>query len=301
MGFSDSIFEMVAFSPATKVLARHLPVRGGARIVLEAYGRTNIRPESTIATSIFGDIFNVDFNSFLEWQVWAFGTYEAELGRLLGAIISQNENCIDVGANIGIHTIRMAKSVGSGGNVIAIEADAGLSNRLKANVELNSLTNVNVVQVAAAAVDGEVVTLNRPEDEDSNKARASLIRHMYLTGKSQSVRTVTIDNAANGREIDFIKIDVEGAEIDVLRGATETIDRCRPTIVFEYSSDHVKEGMSPIVFLQEIGYSLQEIRNVRNRVTGRGHLSVTPLIDVPSGCVNILALSDSKERGSAGL
>ena len=103
MTVSGRAASALAFSPLTQILARRLPVRGGSRLVHEGYRRTAAasRPKPTTTVSVFGDSFQVDFDSWLEWQVWAFGTYEKQLGEFLGTILRPGDTALDAGANFG--------------------------------------------------------------------------------------------------------------------------------------------------------------------------------------------------------
>jgi hypothetical protein len=60
-----------------------------------------------------GDSFDVDLSSLLEWHIWAFGTFEEHFAELLGHLVGPGDRCIDVGANIGVHMVRLARLVGS--------------------------------------------------------------------------------------------------------------------------------------------------------------------------------------------
>jgi FkbM family methyltransferase len=258
--------------------------------MFEAYRRAipEQLPASILTTSVFGDRFHADFASSLEWQIWLFGTHEKELGDFLNAELRGGDTCIDVGANIGVHTVRMARVTGTSGRVIAIEADVKLADRLAANVELNGLKNVDIVRAAASDVSGRRLELFTPAPGDPNKARASLLHHQYLTGPSSAVQTVTVDELAAKAHVALIKVDVEGVEIDVLRGARATLERDFPVLVFEYNRDLVKDDISPLDYCRSLGYQLIEMRVVRNRVTGRASTVLTDVTDPVLGNVNIV-------------
>ena len=93
------------------------------------------------------------------------------------------DRCVDVGANVGVHTVRLARLVGPDGEVIAIEPDPDVVRRTQRNVALNGLANVRVISAAASDRAGEM-RLYRPSPRDTNRARASLLHHPYLTGEA---------------------------------------------------------------------------------------------------------------------
>ena len=240
-------------------------------------------------TTKFGDHFEADLSSFLEWSLWAFGAYEEHLAVLFGRLVRPGDRCIDVGANIGIHSARLAKLAGPGGEVIAIDADEDVLRRAGHNIRLNGLDNVRLVHAAASERGGEEVVLYRPADTDPNKARASLLPHDHLTGPAARLRTVTIDDLTSG-PVTLIKIDVEGHETEVVMGAKRTIAEHSPAIVWEYAPELRAAGsVSPFGWLAEQGYQLFDIQPCRHRVTGRSQLRLAPLAELPETGTNVLA------------
>jgi len=285
----------LAQSSIAPVLGQRIPFRGPARALHRSFSKSPSRPDHSakILATKFGDRFNVDLSSFLEWQLWVFGAYEEHLAELFRHLIRPGDRCIDVGANIGVHTIRLAKLVGTQGEVIALEPDEELAHRISVNLALNYLTNVQIIQAAASERGGDSVMLHRPDAQDSNKGRASLLPHSYLTGSKAKVATTSIDDIAHG-PVALIKIDVEGFEAPVVAGATRTIDTFLPSIIFEYDSDMLLNGLqSPFEWLEEKGYGLLGIRRTRHRLTGRGGLRLERLRTLPTESANILAVSRS--------
>ncbi len=285
----------LAKSPVAPVLGQHVPLRGPARILFKSYAKVGCRPgESTRRlTSKFGDDFEVDFSSFLEWQLWAFGSYEEHFASLFRHLVRPGDRCIDVGANVGVHTVRLAKLAGARGEVIALEPDEELIRRARNNLILNHLTNVHLIQAAAAERSGEKVKLYRPDMLDSNKGRASLLPHTYLTGSAATVPTASIDDINDG-PVALIKIDVEGCESAVVSGATRTIEKYSPSIIFEYAPELIPStSSSPFERLRGAGYELFEVFNNRHRITGRASLEIQHLQTSPSHGTNILAISPS--------
>jgi hypothetical protein len=101
---------------------------------------------------------------------------------------------------------------------------------------------------------------------------------------------VTIDELCPG-PVALIKIDVEGHEAAVVRGATATIDRDRPAIIFEYAPELLRDAsQSPFGWLADRGYELLRIRCERHTLTGRGRLALDPLPELPAVGGNILAV-----------
>lgn len=283
----------LAKSPLAPVLGRRVPLRGPARLLFNSYATTRYQPEesTTRATTRSGDIFDVDLSSTLEWQLWAFGRYESHLSELFGHLVKPGNRCVDVGANVGVHTVRLARLAGRGGEVIAIEPDPDVVRRARRNIALNGLGNVRLVHAAASERPGQM-QLYRPSPADTNRARASLLRHAYLTGDATTVPVVTVDDVCGGAPVALIKIDVEGHESGVVRGAADTIARYSPSIVFEYAPElHDAAEPTPFNWLAERGYLLLRARPVRHGITGRVRLVLERLHEPPGEGGDLLAVS----------
>jgi len=285
----------LAKSSIAPVLGQRVPLRGPARLLYRSYAKAGCRPGDSTRrlTTKSGDEFDADLSSFLEWQLWAFGSYEWHFAELFRHLIRPADRCIDVGANVGVHTTRLAKLVGVQGEVIAVEPDKELARRARNNFLLNRLTNVRLIEAAASDCGGDSALLYRPSARDPNKGRASLLHHRYLTGSMAVVPTVTIDDI-NESPVALIKIDVEGYEAAVVQGATRTIDAYSPSIIFEYAPELLHGKLrSPFGWLREKGYELFRIRHARHGLTGRGSLELECMQALPDKGTNILAISTS--------
>jgi FkbM family methyltransferase len=284
----------LAKSPLAPVLGQRVPLRGPARILFSSYARTRYHPEKSVTrvTTAVGDIFDVDLSSTLEWQLWAFGSFEKHFAELFGYLVRPGDRCVDVGANVGVHTIRLARLAGADGEVIAIEPDPDVVRRTRRNVALNGVTNVRVISAAASERAGET-RLFRPSPRDTNRARASLLHHPYLTGTTTTVPVVTVDDVCAGEPVSVIKIDVEGHEAAVVRGAADTIARHAPSVVFEYAPELLEDvvAQTPFGWLAECGYMMFRVRPARHGITGRVRLALDRLHEPPAEGGNFLAVS----------
>jgi uncharacterized protein YbjT (DUF2867 family) len=103
----------LAKSPLAPVLGQHVPLRGPARLLFNSYARTRYQPQEfvTRVTTPIGDTFDADLSSGLEWQLWAFGSFEKHFAELFSHLVRPGDRCVDVGANVGVHTIRLARLV----------------------------------------------------------------------------------------------------------------------------------------------------------------------------------------------
>jgi FkbM family methyltransferase len=141
----------------------------------------------------------------------------------------------DVGMNAGSYLYTAVGYRQPGVPVVGFEPDPQISAAVRANIERNALTNVIIETCAVSAVSGTARLHRASSDQMHSLDRAFLDRAGSLVVGQEDVRTVTIDDAAAdcGLDPDLIKIDVEGHEAAVIRGAAGVIDRTRPTLLLE--------------------------------------------------------------------
>jgi FkbM family methyltransferase len=153
--------------------------------------------------------------------------YEKELTQLL-RLLRPGQVFVDIGANIGTYSIRASQALGSSGKVFAFEPLDSNRSRLLAGKEANQAGNVIVV-AAAVGDRNATVTLH-----DAGRESSASLNH--VTGRKFSVRMVSLDSfveEAGLRRLDWIKMDIEGAEPLVVKGARKTIEQFKPAFLFE--------------------------------------------------------------------
>ena len=162
------------------------------------------------------------------------GKYEPEETSLFDRTLRPGMVVVDVGANLGIYTLLAGRGVGPAGRVVAIEPDPTTFELLAANVARNAMSNVSLLRCAVAAEPGTMSLYRVP----GHPALASLSRsNARSTAERVDVEVTTLDAALSElgiERINVLKLDAQGAEIDILRGARETISRARPTMFVEY-------------------------------------------------------------------
>src|ERR671932_2740507 len=131
---------------------------------------------------------------------------------------------LDVGAHIGKYTIIASKRVGANGKVIAIEAHPGNYEMLNRNIKLNGLTNVTTLNYAVYSKESKVKLFLPGEKSNRSIYNTLLPSRATDEGKFVEVSADTLDNllqknGISNAEVNWLKIDVEGAELEVLKGA----------------------------------------------------------------------------------
>lgn len=178
------------------------------------------------------------------------GVWEPLETMLFEGEIESGDVVVDVGANVGYYTLIAAKRVGSSGKVYAFEPDPDAFALLRANIELNALTNVVAINKALAAEPGRLELFR------SNTNRGD--HRLYDPGDGRtavSVEVTTLDAAlADVRGIDLIKVDTQGAECSILAGGTSLLDRERDAgIIMEYTPKYIRAfGQDPPACLRQL-------------------------------------------------
>lgn len=157
---------------------------------------------------------------------------------------------LDVGANVGVHTVELARHMHGWGSVIAIEAQERIFYALAGNITMNNVFNARAIWAAADKVEGSIdipsVDYFKPSSFGSFELKPALHHQNigqdvdYVNGAKISTRAVTLDSLVLPR-LDFIKMDIEGMEISALEGALATIRVQRPTIFVEYVKSDVEK------------------------------------------------------------
>jgi FkbM family methyltransferase len=191
------------------------------------------------------------------------GNFERAERRFISRFIQPGWQVVDIGANWGLYTILMAKLVGPSGLVVAFEPIPSMNTLLARNVELNRFKNVIAVASAVGSKPGDATMW---ECLDGREAFSSL-RDPGVGLTRQIIAPVTsLDvycDFVKYLQPKFIKIDAEGAELSILRGARETLAKFKPAIMCEFCDARtVKWGYSCTEIyrlLESWGYSWYQI------------------------------------------
>lgn len=201
--------------------------------------------------------FRVNINvKYSPERVLLTGDYEEDLWWVVRNHVSPGDVCVDVGANVGAITLLLAKAVGTTGRVYSFEPGPVFCERLRKNVALNPSIQNNVTAFNVGVADKKGVLHWAEDPEFPGNA------HMFGK-KGMEVEVVTLDTFLLPQltRMDFLKIDVEGMELEVLTGAKELIRKFRPKIIYETMMDFELYRKAPIRkltedFLRENGYEL---------------------------------------------
>jgi FkbM family methyltransferase len=157
-----------------------------------------------------------------------YGEFADSENELMTEIVKPGDVVLDVGANIGTVTLPLARRLGPSGLVIAFEPQRIIFQHLCANIALNGLTHVDARRAAVGAAAGSISVPSVSAATSTNFGAVTLLGNT----EGEPVPLIAIDDL-NLERCALIKIDVEGMEGDVLRGAERTIARARPAVYFE--------------------------------------------------------------------
>ncbi|MCC7048647.1 MAG: FkbM family methyltransferase [Alphaproteobacteria bacterium] len=192
------------------------------------------------------------------------GQYEPIETAIMLRHLRPGMTMVDVGANIGHYAMVAALAVGSRGRVVAFEPDDENHAALAANLALNRLDNAKPERLALGAAPGRL-TLHR--DQANRGGHSLAVANVLAPGGAQDVAVTTLDAYAasrlDSRRVDFIKIDVQGAEADVLAGAADVLARNHPVVLLEFWPHGIRAmGAEPMALVERmlaLGYRLAVI------------------------------------------
>lgn len=195
--------------------------------------------------------WHLDLREGIDLAIYLFGAFERQTVRAYSKLVGSGDVVLDIGANVGAHTLYLARLVGEGGKVIAFEPTTFAFKKLLANIELNP-------DLISRITPEQVMLIDQPGAKAKERLYSSWPLHLRNELHKKHLGRLMETNGATSRtvdeyvsekrikKIDFIKMDVDGHECNVLRGGLETIRTSKPTFIME---------LAPYV-LQEEGESL---------------------------------------------
>ncbi len=257
MDVSALVARPVAF--LAKAYVVHSPVaRGKGVIVRRVAPRLPLRYREFVARLPGGGTIVLRFDEWVGRHYLLHGSSfdPAELEFMRDAL-EPGATAIDVGANVGVYAITAALRVGATGRVIAVEADEEYLPRLRASLERNGLENAEIVIAAAGDIDGEVELIIAADGAFSSIKPLVAYAGSGATRRVPQRRLDSIWAEAGEPAVAFVKVDVEGAEVEVIAGAERLLERCRPALVVEVRPEQTEP-------------------EVRRRLAAFGYEDVTP-------------------------
>lgn len=188
-----------------------------------------------------------------------YGVHEKNSTAEVKRIITPGMKILEVGANIGYYALLETRLAGSTGHLYAMEPSPFNFSLLERNLKLNGLANYNLYQTAAGSQKGIAKFLLSGRSNLS-----TFIEREDLTGEEVDVSVITLDDFLADKQVDFIRMDVEGYELEILKGARAALAKDpKPKFFFiEVHSEllHKKQSSAKeiIILLKEYGYEVKK-------------------------------------------
>ena len=202
-------------------------------------------------------------------------------------MVSEGMTVIDVGANVGVYSLSAASRVGESGKVIAIEPFSLCVKCLEESCRINNLSWVKVYASAASSIEGTGF-LSLKNSNELNEIVTEKVED-YQEGVEE-ITFITLDSLIvkeNLQQVDWLKIDAEGHEIQVLLGSLTMIERFSPNILYENIAGDKGFNQEVAEFLQGKGYKLFRYRSYLEEL-----IPIESLNDL-QGVLNIIAIAES--------
>jgi len=212
--------------------------------------------------------WQLDLREGIDFSIWLLGSFEPRTVRCYGHIVHKGQVVLDIGANVGAHTLHFARLVGSAGRVVAFEPTRFAYEKLCRNIEINR-------EVANQIHALQMMLVDRPGRSAEAQIYSSwpLVAaedvHPLHRGRQMDTtgcRAITLDESVAElmlEHVDFIKLDVDGHELKVLQGGQKTFARFRPDVLLELApyvfDEHPDEFESLLKLLWSWDYTLHRV------------------------------------------
>ena len=217
-----------------------------------------------------GEFYILDNDRWIGRTIKQGKAWDADKIKLLSSYINKDSIVLDIGANIGTHSIPYSKIAKQ---IIAFEPQKVIYKLLQMNAQLNKCNNINFQNTAVGHFNGRVSLSSRISDGKTKgkKITYNSVEDINYGGieiglGGEKTKMITIDSLEL-KNVDLIKIDIEGCEKMAIWGAKKTIERCRPVVIYEFKkdvSDEMKKTMNIpkeildfniySYFIDELGY-----------------------------------------------
>lgn len=260
-----------------------------------AAGRALVGKNDHVTVRRGGLTWSLDLREGIDFSIFLLGAFERSTVNALQKLARPGSVVFDIGANVGAHTLGLARSVGPAGRVFAFEpadfAFEKLKRNLALNPELESRTSAHQILLAStlSAALPEKIYASWP-------LLASEPVHPKLRGRLLTTSNARVDSLDQFSErehlsrLDLIKIDVDGHEVPVLKGGAKTLARFQPTLLMEmspYVQDEQEHGFDALVsLLHDDGYSVEDASTGKRLPLQAGELRAL----IPDGAgINVVA------------
>jgi FkbM family methyltransferase len=266
-----------------------------AKLLRKIFGKKSNKTEENWKTISFRGVqIRVDVNTHMGAMIYWRGAHEWAPVYAIENNIKPGDTVLDIGASQGEYTLRAAKMVGKEGKVIAIEPLSKMFKQLETNINLNTelKKRVTLINTGLAEKEGKMPIYGTSEKAKERGIHEGMPTIYPTENRNQLIEEITLKRLDDILEkekiskVDFIKIDVEGAELSILKGGEETLKKSKPTLLIESNQEtFAAAGYTQKIFfdyLKSLGY------NTFYKVGNRGKTTPVTPENMPDFC-NVLA------------
>lgn len=205
--------------------------------------------KKTYKKKLFNGLFmQVDAKDHIQKSIFWYGAYEKDVSRVWQQLVNRDSVILDIGANIGYFSL-LAAAKAKDGKVFSFEPVSFFRDCLQQNMALNAIENYEALSFA-------ISNKNEPTNfylaDGANLGMSGMRPPENFSGRQEQIQTIVLDEWVENKAltaIDFIKLDIEGAEKKALDGMNKTLSRFRPVLLIEIIHSQ----------LEQFGNSVKEI------------------------------------------
>jgi FkbM family methyltransferase len=213
--------------------------------------------------------WKIDLDEGIDFSIFLFGFFERTTSKAIKRLVNNNSIVIDIGANIGAHTLPIAKLLGNKGMVFALEPTEYAFSKLKDNILLNEKISkkIQADQIMLVGLDNTGIPNNLysswPLNVQKNHNKHSV--HQGVLMETNNAVSKTLDDYVSSQNItklDLIKLDIDGNELEALNGGVNTLIKLKPTLIMELapsSYQHPSDFRKLVSLLSKTGYSFYSL------------------------------------------
>lgn len=207
-------------------------------------------------------------NGGVDETIYDTGTWEPHVSRVLEILLKSGGVLVDIGANIGFHSLNVAKIFN---NIIvhAFEPNLDIADQFAKSIQRNCLSNITIHRVGLSDVAEESTLYIRDENTGGSSLNPIVPEVDFRVYHSVQITLRRLDDEiSEAVKVDVIKIDVEGHEYEALRSSARILGRWHPVTVMEFSpafyeADYIGKSVDFIKYLREFGYSFFETQTLK--------------------------------------
>lgn len=252
---------------------RKLPFRPFKKLLRKVYDvYVKYNRGKTVICTVDEITYELDLNEMIDSEIFYNGCFEPDTTMAIYKVCEKEMTVLDIGANIGCHTFRFSKLVGSKGKVIAFEPTSFAFKKLERNLHLNNAGNVVLEKIALSdenKTKQEVSFRSSWPLDHKNRSGIHPVDHGQM-GLRDIVSFFKLDDYVRQKElnrVDIIKLDVDGYEYRIIQGSIETLKLHQPILIvelFSYTHEEIGDSVFDLVtLLSNLGYSFYSIKDMR--------------------------------------